>query len=389
MLALGARLAERGHEVTFETWSRWERDVEAAGMRFAAAAEYQVFPTPESPVTPYAGAVRAAQATRRLVAAVRPDVVVGDLITLAPALAAELEGVPVATLVPHVFPPGHPGLPPYAIGARMPRTAPGAAFWQGVAWAVSNALRRGREELNAARAHLGLPAVDRLHGGISERLCLVATLPQLEYPRRWPAHVRVVGPLQWEPPGEAVEPPAGEGPVVLVAPSTAQDREQRLMRAALPALAGLPVRVIATWNRTPPRDVPIPANARVVEWLSYARTMPASDLVLCHAGHGTLVRALTCGRPVVTTPAAGDMHENAARVAWAGVGVRVPRRLAGPRGLRLAVQRALEDPVLRARAAAIGSWSARHDAAGTAAQLVERLARGTKTSADTAQETGA
>ena len=74
----------------------------------------------------------------------------------------------------------------------------------------------------------------------------MATLPQLEYPRDWPAWARVVGPLMWEPPGEHVEPPPGDGPVVLVAPSTAQDAEHRLLRAALDGLADEPVRVIAT-----------------------------------------------------------------------------------------------------------------------------------------------
>ena len=37
-------------------------------------------------------------------------------------MAGELEGVPVATLVPHVYPVGAPGFPPYALGARLPRT---------------------------------------------------------------------------------------------------------------------------------------------------------------------------------------------------------------------------------------------------------------------------
>ena len=76
----------------------------------------------------------------------------------------------------------------------------------------------------------------------------------------------------------------------------------------------------------------MPPNARLVDWLSYARTMPLCDAVILHAGHGTLVRALACGVPVVACPAAGDMNENAARVSWAGAGVALPRRLITPRG---------------------------------------------------------
>ena len=52
--------------------------------------------------------------------------------------------------------------------------------------------------------------------------------------------------------------------------------------------------------------------------------MTIDDLVVCHVGHGTLMRALTSGVPVVACPAAGDMNENAARADWAGVGVRLP-----------------------------------------------------------------
>src|SRR3954465_12222872 len=99
-------------------------------------------------------------------------------------------------------------------------------------------LRRGRDELNETRARLGLPPLQRFHGGISELLAIVGTLPQLEYPRDWPAHVHVTGPLFFELPGEEVELPDGEGPLVLIAPSTSQDPECELLRVALEGLAG-------------------------------------------------------------------------------------------------------------------------------------------------------
>ena len=109
----------------------------------------------------------------------------------------------------------------------------------------------------------------------------------------------------WEPPFGDVEPPPGDAPLVLVAPSTAQDPEHRLLRAALAGLADEPVRVLATCE---PRGrctsrCRCPANARLVEWVSYSRTMPRCALVICHAGHGTLVRALASGCPVCRVPA--------------------------------------------------------------------------------------
>lgn len=243
---------------------------------------------------------------------------------------------------------------------------------------MDHGLRLGRGELNATRGALGLPPVERLWGGLSRDLCLVATFPQLEYPRRWPPGTEVVGPLLWEPPfaGEA-EPPPGVEPLVLVAPSTSQDPDHRLLRSAVLGLADLPVRVLATTNRRPLREpLAVPANARVVDWLSYARTMPRCDVVVCHGGHGTVARALASGCVVVVVPAAGDMAENAARIDWAHVGIRVPRRMCTPRAIGLAVGRALAKPGLQRRARELSAWAATHDAPVHAAGRVERFARG-------------
>ncbi len=381
MLALGARLSARGHDVTFETWERWRPDVERSGLRFVPAPEYPVFPTPDRPIKPYQAVVVATPHTRSAIAAVAPDVVVHDILTVAPALAAELEGVPLATLIPHVYPGPNAGLPPYALGARPARTPFGRALWRAMQGPLRRGFERGRAELNETRSRLGLPPVQRLLGGISESLAIVGTLPQLEYPRDWPPSAHVVGPLLWEPPYHDVAPPPGTDPLVVVAPSTAHDPDHRLVRCALAGLAHEPVRVLAATNRRPAAGlahqpnvpIPVPANGRLVEWLSYSRSMPGCQLVITHAGHGTLVRALTSGCPVVAVPHSGDMAENAARADWAGVGVRVPWRLVTPTTLRLAVRRALERPGLAIRAAELRRWAAANDGAERAAELVERL----------------
>jgi MGT family glycosyltransferase len=375
MLALGVALVARGHEVTFETWQRWREHVEAEGMRFVPAPEYPVFPTRERPLKPYEAVVLATAETRPAISESRPDVVVHDILTLAPAMAGELEGIPVATLIPHVHPETEPGSPPYAFGARLPRTPVGARLWRAFDRPVRLGLRQGREELNETRAKLGLPPVRRFHGGISEALCIVGTFPQLEYPRAWPPHVEVVGPLIWEPPYHDVDLPPGDAPLVLIAPSTAHDEQHRLLRAAVAGLAHEPVRVLAATNRKPlPEPIEVPANARLIDWVSYGRTMPACSLVVTHAGHGTLARALASGCPVLAVPHSGDMAENAARADWAGVGVRLPWRLLSPVTVRLAARRALSDPALSARAGALAAWATDHDGAIRAAELVERLA---------------
>jgi UDP:flavonoid glycosyltransferase YjiC (YdhE family) len=363
--------------VTLETWSRWREHVEREGMRFAAAPEYQVFPTRERPLKPYAAAVRASTETARVIREVDPELVVADILTVAAALAAELEERPWATLVPHVLPIGEPDFPVYSLGAVPPRTRAGARLWRLTRPLLMKGEEQGRRELNGARERVGLPPLGYVHGGVSRLLALVATFPQLEYPRRseqpW---LRVTGPLLWEQPFGDVTLPPGDEPLVLVAPSTSQDPDGRLLLAALEGLAGEPVRVLASTNRrAPARSPAVRANARLVDWVSYARTMPRCDAVICHAGHGTVARALACGVPVVACPHAGDMAENAARVRWAGAGVSLPRRFQTPRGVRLALRRLLADPAYARRAAELRDWAGRHDGAAIAADELERVMR--------------
>ena len=148
-----------------------------------------------------------------------------------------------------------------------------------------------------------------------------------------------------------------------------------MISAALEGLADEPVRVIATTNRPGyPFPTTAPPNARLVDWLSYSRTMPRCAAVVCHAGHGTVARALSYGVPVIGAPAAGDMAENASRIAWAGCGVSLPRRLVTPLGIRLAVRKALAEPSIAAKASELQRWSATHDGGATAAVELERFA---------------
>ena len=344
-------------------------------MSFSPAPEYEVWP--RGSLTPYAAAVRAAQDTMPLIRDFDPHAVVADILTVAGGLAAQMAERPWATLIPHVLPTSEPGLPPYSVGARLPRTRFGSAAWSLAQPILSGGQERGRRELNGTRRRVGLSELDYVHGGISRDLAIVATYPQLEYPRydRDPG-VRVTGPLLWEQPYDGVaDPPPGDEPLILVAPSTSQDPDHRMLRAALEGLADEPVRVLATVNRRQPTTpLPTPANARIVDWISYARSMPGCAAVICHAGHGTVVRSLACGVPVIGCPEAGDMAENAARLSWSGTGVSLPRRLVTPRGVRLAVRKLLADPGYAERARELKAWSERHDGGRVAAEAVENLA---------------
>jgi MGT family glycosyltransferase len=375
-ISLGRALAGRGHEVVVETWEERRGAVEGAGLGFAAAEEYKMFPPPEPDSDDGQHAAEAARALLPLLERMRPHVAVSDILTLAPALAAERAGVPLATLIPHIYPVVEPGLPFFAIGLRSPRTPVGRAIWRAGQRALDVGLEHGRRDLNLQRERIGLAPVERFHGGISPELALVATYPQLEYPRRWPAGVEVTGPMTFELPHAEIELPPGNRPLVLVAPSTAHDSGNRLVRTALKALAGEPVRVVATTNRVAPQSpIEVPPNAVLVDWLSYNQLMPAASLVVSHGGHGTVARALGAGTPVLICPIIGDMSETAMRVSWAKAGLSLPWRLCRPEPLRWAARRILHDPSFAAQAEKIATWGRQNDGAKRGAELVEELAR--------------
>jgi UDP:flavonoid glycosyltransferase YjiC (YdhE family) len=374
-IALARALRGRGHDVVVESWEERRAAVEGAGLRFAAAEEYRMFPPPDPDSPEGRHAAEAARGLEPLLDEFEPQVAVSDILTLAPALAAERAGVPLATLIPHLYPVVEAGLPFFSIGLRRARTPLGRAAWRAGQRALAVGLERGRRDLNLQRERLGLAPLERFHGGISPELALVATYPQLEYPRRWPPGVQVTGPMAFEQPYPEIELPPGDDPLVLVAPSTAHDSENHLVRMALRALGREPVRVVATTNRVrPQRPIEVPPNAVLVEWLSYSQLMPAAALVVSHGGHGTVARALGAGTPVLVSPITGDMSETAMRLDWAGAGLSLPWRLCRPGPLRWAVRRMLGEPSFTARAAEIAAWGREHDGARRGAELVEELA---------------
>ena len=124
-IALARALRGRGHEVVVETWEQWREAVEAAGLRVHGGAGVHGVPAAGAGTADGPTAADAARALAPLLEEFRPDVVVSDILTLAPALAAEVAGVPRATLIPHVYPVHEPGMPFFAFGLQPPRTPVG------------------------------------------------------------------------------------------------------------------------------------------------------------------------------------------------------------------------------------------------------------------------
>jgi UDP:flavonoid glycosyltransferase YjiC (YdhE family) len=99
-------------------------------------------------------------------------------------------------------------------------------------------------------------------------------------------------------------------------------------------------------------------NVVVTDYASHAALLPLADVVIAHAGLGTIAAALDAGVPLVCTPFDRDQPLNAARVAALGAGVTVDGDLGA------AIERVLGDASFRAAAREIGD--AGRDAGGAA-----------------------
>ncbi|MGO4200217.1 nucleotide disphospho-sugar-binding domain-containing protein [Rhodococcus sp. TAF43] len=272
---------------------------------------------------------------------VAPDLVVSDIITVGGGMAAERLGVPWVELSPHPLYLPSKGLPP--IGSGMaPGTGVGGRLRDTLLRAATApSIRKGRVQRSEARVSVGLSARDP---GPAARL--IATLPALEVPRPdWPSNAHVVGPLVWEPADNVLDPPPGDGPLVVLAPSTASTGAGGMLDTAIRALDGLGVRMLVTLFEKPEIDLP--------DWVraGYGRQdemLRNASALICGAGHGVLAKGLLAGVPAVTVPGGGDQWEVANRVARGGLGVMIrPLEVAT---LRDAVRKVLDDPAYAAAA---------------------------------------
>ena len=119
-----------------------------------------------------------------------------------------------------------------------------------------------------------------------------------------PPNVRLVGP-RLDDPAWAGDwtPPAGDDPLVLVGmSSTFMDHADVLQRATT-ALGDLPVRGLVTTGPAIPVDaIDAPANVTVVERAPHSEVLRHASAVVTHAGHGTVIKSLAAGVPVVAIP---------------------------------------------------------------------------------------
>lgn len=298
----------------------------------------------------------------------RPDLVVSSFPLFGAFLAAEVRRLPCAVLVPNVVSLPCKGMPPFGTGFLPPKGPLGRSRDRACNAMTEWVWNRRLQELNQARTSLGLDPLDRLLDQY-ERVdrVLALTAAAFDFPAKLPANVRYVGPQlddpHWSEPWTA---PEDDGrPFILVAMSTTfMDHVQQLQRAVT-AVGTLPVRALVTTGPAVDPDLlDPPPNVTVVRSAPHNQVLAHADVVVTHGGHGTVVKALAAGVPILCIPTGRDQPDNAARIVHRNAGLRLPMR-ARPAKIAAAIQRILNDPSFRTAAQSLGQQLRHESATGT------------------------
>jgi MGT family glycosyltransferase len=308
----------------------------------------------------------------------KPDVVVADAFLGGVMAAAEAAGLPLAAVAPNVNMLRADGVPALGGGFRPPKGPLGRLRDAAMHKLNDRLLDIG--PLNAARAELGLPPVASMDAMVrrADRVILL-TSAAFDFTPTIPDPQVVYGgvpeprqpTLTWSPPW------LDDGrQAVLVALGSTYQRQEELLQRVIDALALIDCHALVTLGPglaglSPDR---VPDNVHVVDSAPHGAVFPHVGLCISHGGHGTVVRSLAAGVPLLVVPMGRDQPDNSVRVVAAGAGIRLPKR-AKVETLREAISVALLDRELHEAARALAARMAPELGAPAAVHALELLAR--------------
>ncbi|MDP9302185.1 MAG: glycosyltransferase, partial [Actinomycetota bacterium] len=195
-------------------------------------------------------------------------------------------------------------------------------------------------------------------------------LPQNAFSLR-PGGIEPAGPgvtLSWLP--------VSEKPTVYLTLGTVFNMESGdLFVRVLAGLREMPINIIVTVGRDIDPELlgPQPDNVHIEGYIPQSALLPHCDLVVNHAGSGSVIGALAYGLPMVVIPMGADQPLNAARCEQLGVGIALNAVRATPETVREAVTSILENSTYRVAAERIRDEIAALPEPGAAVPLLERL----------------
>lgn len=292
----------------------------------------------------------------------RPDLVLYDIGGMAGPVAAEQWGVPAAQL------------------------SPSEVAWEGYREDMAEILdpifesadgRAYREAFDAwlrgSRSGLTFDEVT----GVPRRCLVLIPRVMQRHADRVGDRYRFVGPCidpRREAPGDW-SPPAGDGPLALLAFGTAYTDRADVYRNVIEALDGQGWRLVLATGRADDLST-VPSWVQVRGTVPQPAVLRRADCFITHAGMGSCTEGLWFGVPMVAIPQAVDQPANAARLEAIGVGRHLQDHLPSAAAIRAAVLGIAADHRVRANLDEIRDEIRAHGGPEHAADAVEDVAAG-------------
>ncbi|MBK7862716.1 MAG: glycosyltransferase family 1 protein [Archangiaceae bacterium] len=377
LLGVARTLLARGHTVTVLGDPTIEAEAQRAGCGFRPwrTAPHRTSLRPEDDLlrdwetkNPLEGlrnyrdkfiagpAGRYAADTLEAIDAVLPDVMVSEYTIFGACMAAERRALPAVGLVPNIWPLPAAGAPPFGPGFMPARSWLGRLRDTVFRRLVVRTFDQAVPLLNQTRQQLGLPPLRAFFDSLQQvESFLVLTSAAFDFTApHVPAHVHYVGPVlddpDWVAPWTAPWPADNRDPLVLVGFSSTFQNQGAALRNVVAALSSLPVRGLVTLGEMlPDGEVTSSGSVVVTRSAPHRELLKSASVLVTHCGHGTTLKALAAGVPMVCMPMGRDQDDTAARVVHAGAGLRL-KPSASVSAIRRAVRRVLSEPSFRTAA---------------------------------------
>jgi MGT family glycosyltransferase len=401
MLSIAQRLVTRGHEVRVLSDLCNEAEVESAGASFASWTRIPRRPDKSVESDP----IKDWEAVSPLVVLgrMRDRLFVGPALAYARDLLEELErfpadavvtsdmllgvmasaesvGVPCVGLSANIYLYPLPGVPPFGPGWQPARGLSGRMRDALVRNFSLRIFGRGTAAFNATRRALGLLPLAHPFEQIT-RLArhLVLTSAAFDFPATsLPKNVVYTGPElddpAWVDPWNSPWLASDQRPLVVVGFSTTFQKQGRLLSRIIEALSPLNTRAVVTAGPAlDMAELSAAPNVFVCRSAPHSQLLSEAAAVVTHAGHGTVIRSLAAGVPLLCMPMGRDQNDNAARVVARGAGLRLSPQ-SSLKSIRNGILEILESPRYREKAREMGKVITKDARNSSAAQILEEVA---------------
>lgn len=312
-------------------------------------------------------------------------VLLADCLLPPAVIAAQQLGRP-SVLLFH-FPEYLPGRnrPPGVLGLTPGRTWPGKMRDRLLSAAFHMVLDGYKPSLNQLCARAGLPPLkstaELLHRATRR---LLMTLRDFDFPLQpAPPNLRYTGPVldlpDWSgnhPAGPAQnrwpEASTGSKKIAVALSSTFQNQTATLEQIAAAIGQSPHSAVITTGPAIDPAAITPQPGVHICQTADHDALFCDADLVITHAGHGTVMRALAHGCPLLCMPFGRDQKDNTAKVRYHKLGKTLPKNASAYR-IKKSIVTVLNNPGYAHNALTFKSKITQNPGAILAANEIENI----------------